>query len=711
MKFMKLLAVVALTATALPLDLSMTIASAATFAKPDTATLVTSSWSSTGLLGNGPLNDTATAQPWLNSYYEPSDHLYESYLGASSTLHLTWQVDGPTGAPLANTSVTLGDNLAYSNAKGTTWSVAGLNSNPNTTGNNYQGGTMSGTTNSAGLVTFTVTNTNIASGAAPTNETSTDAARANEGPYPWTRFYLVIGNDVITAAPNTTVNETTDLVDVIVIPAPAVAKVGTRSDTVAMNATQRFTFGSSTASLNATVSPRTSGTVTFSVGSTTLCTATVSAGTASCTPTTTLVSGGTARLTATFSGNATYKKSSVTKSLVIAKATSSVAVTPLASSVSQNNVGGFSAGVAVSSPSGITPSGNVTLRLDGLTLTTAAAPFTWSFVNAGTLSTGTHTLTASYAGSASFLSSTTSATFTVTAPTGGSSVPLPSTSTNYDINHGTQLWSETFTGATGTSPSSTYWTPEVGLGVGVAPGLANWTYGTGEIETTTANPANVSSDGVGNLAITATCTTSCQSNGNWTSARISTAGKVNFQYGQLEANIKLPAGSYNWPAFWMLGKNFFPNGSWPNCGEIDIMEGLGNNSVDQSTIHANYPNSATDWNGGGGVTLHAPLSNISAGFHTFGMIWTPTSLSFTLDGYVYGSDVYNASAGTVTQYATGGGTNVFNIGGQVWPFDQPFFMILQDAIPAGTSAPNGSSATMDVNWIKYYSYDGLGATS
>jgi beta-glucanase (GH16 family) len=160
----------------------------------------------------------------------------------------------------------------------------------------------------------------------------------------------------------------------------------------------------------------------------------------------------------------------------------------------------------------------------------------------------------------------------------------------------------------------------------------------------------------------------------------------------------------------MLGQNFFPNQSWPNCGELDVMEGLQNNSVDQATLHANYP-SGGDWNGGGGVTMAAPLGTpLSAGYHTFGILWSPNEIQFLLDGVVWGSDTYNASANTVTQVA-GSYTNTFNIGGQVWPFNQPFFIILQDAIPAGTAAPNGSDGTMDVSWIKYYSYDGYGAVT
>ena len=160
----------------------------------------------------------------------------------------------------------------------------------------------------------------------------------------------------------------------------------------------------------------------------------------------------------------------------------------------------------------------------------------------------------------------------------------------------------------------------------------------------------------------------------------------------------------------MLGKNFFTGTNWPDCGEIDIMEGLAGNTVDQATLHGNYPGGG-DWNGGGGVTMAvSPVSSLTAGYHTFGLLWTPNEIQFILDGYVYGSDTYNASAGTITQ-RIGTSSSTFNIGGQSWPFDQPFFLILQDAIPAGTSAPNGSSGTMSVNWIKYYSYNGYGAIS
>jgi beta-glucanase (GH16 family) len=60
----------------------------------------------------------------------------------------------------------------------------------------------------------------------------------------------------------------------------------------------------------------------------------------------------------------------------------------------------------------------------------------------------------------------------------------------------------------------------------------------------------------------------------FTSARLTTQGKVAQQYGRIEARIQIPTGKGIWPAFWMLGENFDTVG-WPRSGEIDIMENIG----------------------------------------------------------------------------------------------------------------------------------------
>lgn len=61
----------------------------------------------------------------------------------------------------------------------------------------------------------------------------------------------------------------------------------------------------------------------------------------------------------------------------------------------------------------------------------------------------------------------------------------------------------------------------------------------------------------------------------YTSSRMITAGKFSQIYGIIEARIKIPIGKGIWPAFWMLGENILQAG-WTQCGEIDVMENVGN---------------------------------------------------------------------------------------------------------------------------------------
>jgi beta-glucanase (GH16 family) len=266
------------------------------------------------------------------------------------------------------------------------------------------------------------------------------------------------------------------------------------------------------------------------------------------------------------------------------------------------------------------------------------------------------------------------------------------------------LWAAEFNEATGTRPDATVWTPLLGNGFAQ---LGFYNYGTGEIESNSADAA--AADGKGNLAITTQ-----KQNGVWTSARIWTQGKLSFQYGKIEARIKMPVGSFNWPAFWMLGSNYlFPNGRagsvpWPNSGEIDIAETLQNNQVAQSTLHANYVGTNSDWLGGAGLTSTAPIRDFTADFHTYGMLWEPNSISFTLDGVAFVKNSYRD--GHIYQSTNGGPDQMININGD-WPFNKPFFLILDNAVPAGANAPDGTSSQMLIDWIHYSTYNGQGSIS
>ena len=143
------------------------------------------------------------------------------------------------------------------------------------------------------------------------------------------------------------------------------------------------------------------------------------------------------------------------------------------------------------------------------------------------------------------------------------------------------VWSDEFNGPAQSQPDPNNWTYDVGA--------SGW--GNSELETycawasnttpcTAANPsAYVGGDGYLHIVARAL------GNGVYTSARLKTQGLKSFQYGRIEARIKIPEGQGIWPAFWMLGDNI-ATVDWPACGEIDIMENIGKEpSINHGSLH------------------------------------------------------------------------------------------------------------------------------
>ena len=125
----------------------------------------------------------------------------------------------------------------------------------------------------------------------------------------------------------------------------------------------------------------------------------------------------------------------------------------------------------------------------------------------------------------------------------------------------TAIWSEEFNidGA----PNSENWIYETGTG---CPNLCGW--GNGESQYYTDRVENVKVEN-GLLKITAKAES--YNGSNYTSARIISRDKYEFQYGRVDIRAKLPTGAGTWPALWMLGANHQSVG-WPACGEVDIMD-------------------------------------------------------------------------------------------------------------------------------------------
>jgi beta-glucanase (GH16 family) len=206
------------------------------------------------------------------------------------------------------------------------------------------------------------------------------------------------------------------------------------------------------------------------------------------------------------------------------------------------------------------------------------------------------------------------------------------------------VWSDEFDGTAGTLPDAANWTYDLGTG------QDGW--GNQELQVYTNNPENVSLDGQGNLVLTA-----INNNGRYSSARIKTQGLFEQQYGRFEARLKTPYGPGLWPAFWMLGSNI-DEVSWPQCGEIDIMELRGQQpNVIAGSIHG------PGYSGGSPISKSFELSSgrFDAEYHLFAIEWDKDKIDFFVDDYLYQRIERNDPPGQ-------------------WVFDQPFFMILNVAV-------------------------------
>lgn len=217
----------------------------------------------------------------------------------------------------------------------------------------------------------------------------------------------------------------------------------------------------------------------------------------------------------------------------------------------------------------------------------------------------------------------------------------------------------------GESLNNAFWTIEEGTGSN------GW--GNNELQFYTDRPENiVVSDGL--LRITAQ--RESFEGQNFTSSRIKTEDKFEFTYGRIEVRAKLPEGGGTWPAIWMLGANF-SEVSWPEAGEIDIMEHIGNN---QNTIYAtlHYPENF----GANGVTGTTTVDDATQ-FHIYEAIWTEDTITFYVDGELF---------------------HTFN-NSESLPFNSDFFLIMNVAIGGnfgGSVDPAFTSSSMEVDYIRVY---------
>jgi beta-glucanase (GH16 family) len=145
------------------------------------------------------------------------------------------------------------------------------------------------------------------------------------------------------------------------------------------------------------------------------------------------------------------------------------------------------------------------------------------------------------------------------------------------------------------------------------------------------------------------------------SGRINTRAKVEFTYGSASARMKISSGEGLWPAFWALGE-----GEWPACGEIDMMETVGDGSWISNAMHG--PN----YYGNTPLTYRYffPKKSTVNDWRIYSVDWTADKMVFKTDGIV----TYTVTKAQVEHYGK-------------WAFDNPKFIILNFALGGGY--PNG----------------------
>lgn len=172
---------------------------------------------------------------------------------------------------------------------------------------------------------------------------------------------------------------------------------------------------------------------------------------------------------------------------------------------------------------------------------------------------------------------------------------------------------------------------------------------------------------------------------HYTSARLITKHKGDWLYGRIEVCAKLPAGVGTWPAIWMLPtENTY--GGWPQSGEIDIMEHVGfkPDSV-FATVHTGAYNHIKGTQKG--KTIY--LDSATKGFNVYALEWDEAEIKAYVNGVLYFKFSNNGS------------------GSAYWPYNRPFYLILNSAIGGGLGGKKGIDDSafpnfMDVDYVRVY---------
>jgi beta-glucanase (GH16 family) len=164
----------------------------------------------------------------------------------------------------------------------------------------------------------------------------------------------------------------------------------------------------------------------------------------------------------------------------------------------------------------------------------------------------------------------------------------------------------------------------------------------------------------------------------YSSARLSTSGRVSWTYGFIEVRAKLPCGRGTWPAIWMLGTG----GRWPDDGEIDIMEQVGSAPTRVfGTLHS------AAHHGGDGTGAATQVTSACSAFHNYQLTWVPGAIAIGVDDTLF----YRSSDPKT--------------GPAAWPFTAPQYLLLNLAIGGDLGGPVDDTifpVALEIEYVRVY---------
>ena len=166
---------------------------------------------------------------------------------------------------------------------------------------------------------------------------------------------------------------------------------------------------------------------------------------------------------------------------------------------------------------------------------------------------------------------------------------------------------------------------------------------------------------------------------------IYTRGKFLVTEGKVEVRARLGSGKSVWPAIWMLPQT----GSWPDAGEIDLMEHLNRDDFIYQTVHSIYTQVLKKKS----VPRNSVTAPIRAGrYNVFGVEIRKDCLVFSVNG---------------KETMTYPRLNSEEYPPEIqFPFGTPYYILIDMQIGGSWVGPPVACdlpVEMEIDWIKVYS--------